>query len=89
VERILAGDVDIVVNTPFGAPGNGGPRLDGYEIRTAAVTAGIPCITTVQGMAAAVQGVEALRRGDIGVRSLQHLHASLEASRALTREARS
>jgi carbamoyl-phosphate synthase large subunit len=51
------------------------------------VTAGIPCITTVQGMAAAVQGVEALRRGDIGVRSLQDLHASLEASRAATREA--
>ena len=36
--------------------GNSGPRLDGYEIRTAAVAAGIPCITTVQGMAAAVQG---------------------------------
>ncbi|SDX61250.1 carbamoyl-phosphate synthase large subunit [Modestobacter sp. DSM 44400] len=82
VERILAGEVDIVVNTPFGAPGNSGPRLDGYEIRTAAVTAGIPCITTVQGMAAAVQGVEALRRGDIGVRSLQDLHAALAVSRA-------
>jgi carbamoyl-phosphate synthase large subunit len=81
VERILAGDVDIVVNTPCGSPGNGGPRLDGYEIRTAAVAAGIPCITTVQGMAAAVQGVEALRRGDIGVRSLQHLHAALAAAR--------
>ncbi|SFO53463.1 carbamoyl-phosphate synthase large subunit [Geodermatophilus obscurus] len=77
VERILAGDVDIVVNTPFGSPGNSGPRLDGYEIRTAAVAAGIPCITTVQGMAAAVQGVEALRRGDIGVRSLQEVHAAL------------
>jgi carbamoyl-phosphate synthase large subunit len=82
VERILAGDVDIVVNTPFGAPGNSGPRLDGYEIRTAAVTAGIPCITTVQGMAAAVQGVEALQRGDIGVRSLQDLHAALAVARA-------
>jgi carbamoyl-phosphate synthase large subunit len=77
VERILAGDVDIVVNTPFGSPGNSGPRLDGYEIRTAAVAVGIPCITTVQGMAAAVQGVEALRRGDIGVRSLQEVHAAL------------
>ena len=63
------------VNTPFGSPGNSGPRLDGYEIRTAAVAAGIPCITTVQGMAAAVQGIEALRRGDIGVRSLQDVHA--------------
>jgi len=77
VERILAGDVDIVVNTPFGSPGNSGPRLDGYEIRTAAVSAGIPCITTVQGMAAAVQGVEALRRGEIGVRSLQEVHTAL------------
>jgi carbamoyl-phosphate synthase large subunit len=82
VERILAGDVDIVVNTPFGSPGNSGPRLDGYEIRTAAVTAGIPCITTVQGMAAAVQGVEALRRGDLGVRSLQEVHAGLGATPA-------
>ena len=84
VERILAGDVDIVVNTPFGSPGNSGPRLDGYEIRTAAVAAGIPCITTVQGMAAAVQGIEALRRGDIGVRSLQEVHAAL-AGRARDR----
>jgi carbamoyl-phosphate synthase large subunit len=81
VEKILAGEVDIVVNTPFGSPGNSGPRLDGYEIRTAAVAAGIPCITTVQGMAAAVQGIEALRRGDIGVRSLQDVHAALAASR--------
>jgi carbamoyl-phosphate synthase large subunit len=81
VERILAGDVDIVVNTPFGSPGNSGPRLDGYEIRTAAVAAGIPCITTVQGMAAAVQGIEALRRGDIGVRSLQELHVALAGAR--------
>lgn len=77
VEAILAGDVDMVVNTPFGAPGNSGPRLDGYEIRTAAVSAGIPCITTVQGMAAAVQGIEALRQGGIGVRSLQEVHAAL------------
>ena len=45
--------------------------MDGYEIRTAAVLAGIPCITTVQGLAAAVQGIEALRSGSIGVRSLQ------------------
>ncbi|MPQ99147.1 carbamoyl-phosphate synthase large subunit [Modestobacter sp. I12A-02628] len=82
VELILAGEVDMVVNTPFGSPGNSNPRLDGYEIRTAAVSAGIPCITTVQGMAAAVQGVEALRRGDIGVRSLQQLHADLRASLA-------
>jgi carbamoyl-phosphate synthase large subunit len=88
VERILAGDVDMVVNTPFGAPGNSSPRLDGYEIRTAAVSAGIPCITTVQGMAAAVQGIEALRGGGIGVRSLQEVHAALAAASAVRAAAR-
>ena len=51
--------------------GGGHARLDGYEIRTAAVMANVPCITTVQGLGAAVQGIEAMRRGDIGVRSLQ------------------
>jgi carbamoyl-phosphate synthase large subunit len=50
--------------------------MDGYEIRTAAVLAGIPCITTVQGLAAAVQGIEAQRAGSIGVRSLQEWAAA-------------
>ena len=70
VGRILAGEVGLVVNTPHGN-GGGSPRLDGYEIRTAAVVTGIPCITTVQGLAAAVQGIEAAMADDIGVRSLQ------------------
>jgi carbamoyl-phosphate synthase large subunit len=77
VQRILRGDVALIFNTPWGSPGNSGPRLDGYEIRTAAVAMGIPCVTTVQGMTACVQGVEALRRGEIGVRPLQELHAQL------------
>jgi carbamoyl-phosphate synthase large subunit len=82
VARIRAGTIDLVFNTPAGAPGNSGPRQDGYEIRTAAVGAGIPCITTVQAMAACVQGIEALLRGDVGVRSLQDMHAALRAHRA-------
>ncbi|MGW0043981.1 carbamoyl-phosphate synthase large subunit [Rhodococcus sp. NPDC003348] len=74
VDQIKAGDVDMVINTPYG---NSGPRVDGYEIRAASVSANIPCITTVQGASAAVQGIEAGIRGDIGVRSLQDLHAVL------------
>ena len=77
VERIMAGQVDLIVNTPFGSPGQSGPRLDGYEIRTAAVRRGIPCVTTVQGLAAAVQGIEAITRGEVGVRSLQEHAARL------------
>ena len=77
VQRILAGEVDVIVNTPWGV----GPRVDGYEIRTAAVLRGIPCMTTVQGLAACVQGIEALLRGDIGVRSLQEHALVLKADR--------
>ncbi|MEU9885575.1 carbamoyl-phosphate synthase large subunit [Sphaerisporangium sp. NPDC051011] len=75
VTRILDGEVDLIVNTPFGSPGQSGPRLDGYEIRTAAVLRDIPCVTTVQGLAAAVQGIQAVAAGSVGVRSLQE-HAT-------------
>jgi len=74
IDAINAGEVKMVINTPYG---NSGPRIDGYEIRSAAVTMNIPCITTVQGASAAVQGIEAAIRGDIDVRSLQELHAAL------------
>jgi carbamoyl-phosphate synthase large subunit len=83
VTRILAGEVDLIVNTPFGSPGQSGPRLDGYEIRTAAVRRGIPCVTTAAGLAAAVHGIEAIIRGEVGVRSLQE-HAALIAGAAGT-----
>jgi carbamoyl-phosphate synthase large subunit len=78
VDRILAGDVDMIINTPYG---NSGPRVDGYEIRSAAVSRGIPCITTVAGAAAAVQGIEAQKANKIGVRSLQDAHAALLKAR--------
>ncbi|MFJ9261278.1 hypothetical protein ACIRP4_13550, partial [Streptomyces bacillaris] len=61
------GEVDLIVNTPYGTGG----RLDGYEIRTAAVSRSVPCLTTVQALAAAVQGIDALNHGGVGVRSLQ------------------
>jgi carbamoyl-phosphate synthase large subunit len=82
VERILAGQVDLIVNTPFGSPGQSGPRLDGYEIRTAAVRRGIPCITTTAGLAAAVQGIEAINSGEVGVRSLQEHAAHIRGASA-------
>lgn len=69
VQLIRDGDIDLVINTPYSTGGSA--RLDGYEIRTAAVLADIPCITTVQGLGAAVQGIEAMAAGEIGVRSLQ------------------
>jgi carbamoyl-phosphate synthase large subunit len=71
VGRILDGDVDLVINTPHGQTEGGSPRVDGYEIRTASVATNIPCITTVQGLAATVQGIEALQTKHFDVRCLQ------------------
>ncbi len=82
VPMVLAGEVDLIFNTPFGV----GARLDGYEIRTAAVTRGVPCITTIQAAAACVQGIEALVRGDLGVTSLQEHHAVINAARVSQKE---
>ncbi|MBY8879903.1 carbamoyl-phosphate synthase large subunit [Actinacidiphila acidipaludis] len=77
VTLIHEGEVDLIVNTPFGTGG----RLDGYDIRTAAVARGVPCLTTVQALAAAVQGIDALVRGDISVSSLQEHAERLTAAR--------
>ncbi|PPK63900.1 carbamoyl-phosphate synthase large subunit [Actinokineospora auranticolor] len=76
VDLIRDGGVEMVINTPYG---NHGPRVDGYEIRTAAVSRDIPCVTTIQGAAAAVHGIEALIRDDIGVQPLQALQEALRA----------
>lgn len=74
VERIRAGEIGMVINTPYG---NSGPRIDGYEIRSAAVSVNIPCITTVQGASAAIQGIEAALGGAMGVQSLQKRHRTM------------
>ena len=81
VQLIHSGEVDLIVNTPFGSAGQAGPRLDGYEIRTASILRGVPSVTTVQGLAAAVQAIEARVRGDVGVRSLQEHANALTAGR--------
>jgi carbamoyl-phosphate synthase large subunit len=75
VSLIAEGYVQMVINTPQGS--GAAARSDGYEIRNAAVSADIPCCTTVPGAAAAVMGIEALMRGDMVVRPLQKLHAAL------------
>jgi len=77
VQLIHDGEVDLIVNTPYGTGG----RLDGYEIRTAAVARSVPCLTTVQALAAAVQGIDALNHGGVGVRSLQEHAEHLTAAR--------
>ena len=77
VDLITAGEVDIVVNTPSGQ----GARADGYEIRAATTAADKAIVTTVQQLAAAVQGIEAALAGPFRVASLQEHDAATAARR--------
>lgn len=80
---IESNEVDLVLNTPFGARTRG----DGYQIRQAAVTSGVPCITTMSGILAAVHGIEALQGGSLPVASLQEYLADYALLRAAHLEA--
>jgi carbamoyl-phosphate synthase large subunit len=81
VDLIRRGSIDLVINTPFGRA----PRTDGSEIRIAAAAAGVPCITTLPGVLAAVHGIESLRRGPTEPRSLQEYHAAIAVAPVQTR----
>ncbi len=71
LDWIERGDVDLVVNTPTGY----GARTDGYEIRRAAVSHGIPCVTTLAAGVSAARAISSARRdGEPAVLCLQELH---------------
>ncbi|MEO8091351.1 MAG: carbamoyl-phosphate synthase large subunit [bacterium] len=78
VDFIHESEVDLVINTPTGS----GARADGYEIRSAAVRKGIPCITTMTGASAATRAIAARRKGGVEPVSLQELHAVARSEHA-------
>ena len=65
-DLIRAGEVDLVINTPYGQLGAAHRRLRDPVAPPSPLTS--PASPRCQGAAAAVQGIEALIRGDIGVR---------------------
>lgn len=73
VDQIMNQEIDLIINTPHGR----GAREDGYAIRTAASLRSIPSISTVQGLAATVQALEALLSSELSVQSLQEYAAEL------------
>jgi carbamoyl-phosphate synthase large subunit len=78
VDLIRERRCDLVINTPTGS----GARADGYEIRTAAVRHGIPCITTMTGATAAARAIAAGRQGEAEVRSIQEIHGAVRSALA-------
>jgi carbamoyl-phosphate synthase large subunit len=72
VERIAAGEVDLVINTPRG----GKARSDGRLIRRAARSRKIPCVTTIQGALAVARSLRSGPEAILAPRSLQDWHAN-------------
>jgi len=73
IDYIKNGQIQLIINTPSGK----GPRTDEARIRGAAVMHHVPCITTISGARAAIEGIETHKRGDYTVRCIQEYHAGL------------
>jgi carbamoyl-phosphate synthase large subunit len=83
VVDLIKGDrVQLIVNTPHGQD----PWFDEKAIRRAAVTNRIPTITTLAAARAAADGIAALQRGEINIRSLQHWHSGKKSESELIKE---
>jgi len=76
VDRILNGDVDLVVNTPKATTPSAAD--DGY-IRKSAIKARIPYMTTMAAAHASALGIlDVKRNGESAIRSLQEIHATIQ-----------
>ncbi len=67
LDYMINGDMQLVMNTPSGK----GARTDEGSIRAAAVSHGIPCLTTIQAADAAVKAMEAMRQEEMAVEAVQ------------------
>ena len=75
VQRIEAGDVDLVVNTVGSDPI---AVRDSASIRRTALLRNVPYFTTAAGARAAVGAIRALQLESIGVRAIQEIHGIRE-----------
>jgi carbamoyl-phosphate synthase large subunit len=71
VDKILNGEIDLILNTTLGRESH----FDEMAIRRTATSRSIPCITTLSGGAASVEGIRALQREGLEVAPLQAFHA--------------
>ena len=73
VDKIKSGQVDMVINTSFGAKS----VADSYSLRRSAVEYGIPYFTTVAGAKAVALAIKMLLKEGLDVKSLQEYHTEL------------
>ena len=78
VDHIVTGDIALLINTPLGKQS----QYDDYAMRRAAITYGVPYLTTMSATSAAVDALIALRAAQREVRSLQERIESVQAAGA-------
>jgi carbamoyl-phosphate synthase large subunit len=76
VDRIKNGEIDLVINTPSGKK----PKVDEVAIRSQSVAHNIPCITTLSGASAVVNGIESLLKRGMSTLSIQEYHQGIPAA---------
>jgi carbamoyl-phosphate synthase large subunit len=68
LDMMKNGEINLIINTPEGS----NARSDGYYLRTAAVMANIPSITTISAASAVIQGIHELKYNkEIKVKCMQ------------------
>ena len=72
VDRIKSGHIHLIINTPAGKA----TKIDETNIRSTAILYNIPLVTTISGAEATVNGIEALIKRQLEVKSLQEYHKS-------------
>jgi carbamoyl-phosphate synthase large subunit len=70
-DAVVNGHISLVINTPLGRAS----YFDDRALRRAAMTHGVPCITTLTGASAAVSAIRAMRTEVSEVRALQDYYA--------------
>jgi len=71
------GKIQLVINTPSGRI----PRQDEVKIRSQVILFNIPYTTTISGAQATVNGIEAMLKNDLEVKSLQEYHKELQSAK--------
>jgi carbamoyl-phosphate synthase large subunit len=70
VDAIKNSEIQMVINTGSG----GATKRDGYEIRRAAIKFKIPYVTTIAGAMAMCEGIAALKKEMLSVKTIQEYH---------------
>ena len=72
IDRIKSGQLHLVINTPSGKA----TKIDEASIRSTAILHKIPLVTTISGAEATVNGIEALIKKQLEVKSLQDYNSA-------------